>query len=138
MRDEFWFTRIESIVFDTIKKKSIPYLSKYESINFTDTAIIERPAKFPCVEITELEGIESGQTLENNEVCAYVATFQINVYSENSKQVARDVMSEVVMCFKKDLAFNIVAMPIHTYNGDIHRYSARVRRIIGAGDRIAN
>ena len=136
MVDEFWFSRIESIVFDTIKKKSAPYLEQYSPILFVDTALSERPAQFPCIEITELQGVERGQTLTNDEICAYLSTFQINVYAEDSKQSARDIMSEIISHFKKDLAFNIVAMPVYAHNGDIHRYSARVRRLIGAGDTI--
>ena len=135
--DELWFMNIESIVFDKIKKKSMPYLQKYKDINFVSQETLQKPAKFPCVEIRELEGTEQGQTLDNTIIPAYLSTFQVNVYAEK-KQIARDVISEIVIHFKKDLQFNIVAMPIHAYNGDIHRYSARFRRVIGSNDKIVN
>jgi len=134
--DDFWYMKVENIVFDRIKKKSSEYLSKYKDINFTSEEIVQIPTKFPCVEIRELEGIERGQTLEGDAVCGYLSTFQVNVYSEKSKQIARDVMEEVISHFKKDLHFDLVAMPVHSNIGDLHRYSARCRRVIGAGDKI--
>lgn len=134
--DDFWYMKVESIVFDRIKKKSAEYLSKYKDINFTSEELVKAPSKFPCVEIRELEGSERGQTLEGDAVCGYLSTFQVNVYSEKSKQVARDVMEEIISHFKKDLCFDLVAMPIHANIGDLHRYSARCRRIIGAGDKL--
>jgi len=134
--DDFWYMKVENIVFDRIKKKSSEYLSKYKDINFTSEEIVQIPTKFPCVEIRELEGIERGQTLEGDAVCGYLSTFQVNVYSEKSKQIARDVMEEVISHFKKDLHFDLVAMPVHSNIGDLHRYTARCRRIIGAGDKI--
>ena len=138
MIDEFWFMNIESIVFDKIKKKSMPYLRpKYKGINFVSQELVQKPAKFPCVEIRELEGVEEGQTLDNTTIPAYRSTFQVNVYAEKP-QIAKDVMSEIAIHFKKDLLFNIVAMPVRAYNGDIHRYSARFRRVIASNDAIAN
>jgi len=134
--DEFWYMKVESIVFDRIKKKSAEYLSKYKDINFTSEEVSQAPSKFPCVEIRELEGLEQGQTLEGDTVCGYRSTFQVNVYSEKSKQIARDVMEEVISHFKKDLLFELVAIPIHANIGGIHRYSARCRRVIGAGDKL--
>lgn len=134
--DDFWYMKVENIVFDRIKKKSSEYLSKYKDINFTSEEVVQIPTKFPCVEIRELEGIERGQTLEGDAVCGYLSTFQVNVYSEKSKQIARDVMEEVISHFKKDLHFDLVAMPVHSNIGDLHRYSARCRRVIGAGDKI--
>jgi hypothetical protein len=139
MYDDLWYMNIESQVFDTIKKKSTPYLlEKYPDINFTSSAVTERPPSFPCVEITELQGMERGQTLENDVVPAYMATFQVNVYSEaqQGKAVARDVMGEIVVHFKKDLRFNITGMPVYTNFNGIHRYSARFRRMIGSCDTI--
>lgn len=136
MNDEFWFSRIESVVFDKIVKKTSDYLKpKYPNISYTDF-VSETPTQFPCVEITEIEGTERGNTLANDEISAYMSTFQVNVYSDSSKQIARDVMSEIVMCFKKELAFNVLFMPIYAKNGNIHRFTARFRRMIGAGDTI--
>lgn len=132
--DELWFSRVESIVFHTIVSETEYLKSEYPDLNYTDSAVTEAPAKFPCVEITELQGIERGQTLFNDEIPAYLSTFQINVYDNTSKAIARDVMAEIISHFKQDLQFNIVAMPIYAQNGNIRRYSARCRRMIGAGD----
>ena len=134
--DDFWYMKVESIVFDRIKKKSKDYLSKYPDLIFTSEEVTQTPTKFPCVEIRELQGVEQGITLDNEYVSGYLSTFQINVYDNKSKQIARDVMEEVISHFKKDLHFSIVTMPIHTNNGDIHRYIARVRRMIGGGDKL--
>ena len=134
--DDFWYMKVESIVFDRIKKKSKEYLSKYPDIVFTSEEVTQTPTKFPCVEIRELQGVEHGHTLDNKYVSGYLSTFQVNVYSEKSKQIARDVMEEIISHFKKDLSFSIVAMPIHENYGEIHRYVARVRRMIGGGDKL--
>ena len=135
--DELWYMYVKKRVFDKIKKKSMPYLEeKYTDVNFTSQAVTETPSKFPCIEITELPGVESGNTLANDEVSGYLATFQVNVYSEKGESVAWDVMGEIISHFKKDLSFTLVAMPVSTKIGNITRYSARCRRMIGAGDTI--
>lgn len=132
--DSLWFMNVESVVFDRVKKASKDYLSKYSDLTFTSQEMSLTNPKFPCVEIRELEGIEAANTLDNRDVAAYMSTFQVNVYSESSKSIARDVMSEIMRCFKEELQFNLVAMPVHANVGDVHRYSARCRRMIGAGD----
>ena len=135
--DDFWYMYVKKRVFDKIKKTSMPYLeSKYADVNFTSQAITETPSKFPCVEITELPGAEQGMTLENDEVAGYLATFQVNVYSEKGDSVAWDVMSEIITHFKKDLRFTLVAMPISSKIGGITRYTARCRRMVAGGDKI--
>ena len=135
--DELWYMYIKKRVFDKIKKKSLPYLEeKYTDVNFTSQEVTETPSKFPCIEIIELPGIENGNTLKNDEVAGYIATFQVNVYSEKGDSVAWDVMGEVISHFKKDLMFSIVATPTTTKIGGITRYTARCRREIGAGDTI--
>ena len=134
--DEFWYMYVKQKVFDKIKKKSMPYLSKYEGIYFTDQAVVRKPPSFPCVEITELPGVEAGMTLENEDVAGYLATFQVKVYSEKSEDVARDVMSEIANHFKKDLHFSMTAMPITTQNGDNWVGVIRFRRMIGGGDKL--
>lgn len=134
--NELWYMKVESIIFDKIKKKSSEYLKKYKDITFTSDEVIQAPTKFPCVEIREIGGEEVGQTFEGDAVCGYRSTFQVTVYHNSSKQIARDVMEEIVSHFKQDLKFDLVAMPIHSYNGQIHTYIARCRRVIGAGDKI--
>lgn len=135
--DELWFLRIESIVIEKIKDSVTPILQpKFENLYFVDTEVLETPPGFPCIEIRELEGVERGQTIMNDEIPAYMSTFQINVYVDTEKSDAREIVSEVINQFKKELAFNIIAMPIYSKNGNIHRYTARCRRMIGAGDSI--
>ena len=134
--DDFWYMKVESIVFDRIKKKSSEYLKKYKGVKFTSEQTTKTPVSFPCVEIREIDGVEVGNTLEGDAVCGYRSTFQVTVYDNTSKQVVRDVMEEVVSHFKKDLLFELVAMPIHSKQGDIHVCIARCRRVIGAGDKL--
>ena len=135
--DETWYMKVEAIVFDKIKKKSEPVLKPvYPNIIFTTSEVTEKPSQFPCVEIRELPGVEKGNTLVNDEVSAYLSTFQVNVYSEISKQVARDVMAEIALHFKRDIAFSMVAMPTYTKFDGIHRYTARFRRMLGGGDKL--
>lgn len=138
MKDEYWFSRLESVIFDLIKKKSMPYLKKYSDINFVSEPMSETPAKFPCVEITELPGIERGRTFDETTVNGILETIQVNVYSEKSKSIANDVMSEIVYQMKQaPLSFEVTAMPTHAKNGNIHRYSARFRRLVMGGDTLA-
>ena len=135
--DETWYMNVEAIVYDKIKKKAKPVLeTAYPTITFTSEEVLEVPSKFPCVEIRELQGVEQGMTLMNDDVTGYLSTFQVNVYSEKSKQIARDVMGEIALHFKHDCNFYMVAMPIHVNFDGIHRYTARFRRMIGGGDKL--
>lgn len=124
---------IENLVFTRIKVQFSEKLkAKYTNLYFTTSDKAQTTPKFPTIYIHELPAVETGNDLENTEINGKLATFQIEVFDNQSQTRATEVMTEVVKIMKS-MRFSINEMP-HFDNTDTYRKVVRFRRIIGNGD----
>ena len=131
-----WTDRISSIIFTRIKNEFSRTLKenyKMKDENFSTVGSSDTPAVFPFVYVQMLAPVETGRDLEGTSINAGIYTFQIDVTDNKSQSNARAVMTEVLKVMKK-MAFQATQMPIYEDTKDIHRCTARFRRIISEND----
>lgn len=129
-----WVMDISPKVFSKVKTEGTKNLkSKYPNIFFTTLNKVQTNPKFPTVYVHEVGTTEQGQDLENKEINAVLATFQIDVTDNENQNNANKVMGEVVRIMKT-MGFSVVNMPEFQSVEDVYRLTARFRRMIGQGD----
>lgn len=130
-----WIMAVPSIIFSRIKAEfSADLKTKYEmkDTHFSTTDSSNKKAVFPFVFVKVIGSQEQGQTLDGQMINAGMFTFQVDVFDNETQQRARKVMGEVVRIMKS-MRFEIVSMP-EFESTDVHRCTARFRRLIGAND----
>lgn len=127
-----WYSDIEAKVFNIVKTRTSNEIS---GIYWTSVSKTITESDFPCVYIYLVDSYETGEDISHDEVHAVRATFQIEVYSNKSKNEARKIIDEICAQFKA-LRFSISTIPNFSADGNVHIGKARCRRIIGAGDDI--
>lgn len=105
------------------------------SNNFSTVGSSDTPAVFPFVFIQMLSPSERGQDLEGTTINAGLFTFQIDVTDNKSQARAKEVAFEILRIMK-GMRFEVTSMPNFEDTKDIHRSTARYRRLIGDGDAI--
>ena len=131
-----WTDRISSVVFTRIKNEfssSLKTKYKMTDSNFSTVGSSDTPAVFPFVYIQLLPSEERGQDLDGNEINAGLFTFQIEVTDNQTKERAKDVMSEVKRIMKS-MRFTVQCTPTLEDTKDTHRAIMRCNRIIGSCD----
>lgn len=132
-----WNMTIPSMVFTRIKTQFPDKIkTKYNMTdkNFSSVSSNNKSAVFPFVYVSMLAPVEMGQTIDGLDVHGGMFTFQIDVVDNQSQQRAREVMGEV-QNIMKSMRFSLTAMPsFEDTTGDVHRSTARFRRVIGALD----
>ena len=131
-----WTDRISSVVFTRIKNEfSSTLKTKYKmtSSNFSTVGSSDTPAVFPFVYIQLLPSTEQGQDIEGNTINAGLFTFQIEVTDNQTKERAKDVMSEVKRIMKS-MRFTVQPTPDIQDTKDTHRAIMRCNRRIGSDD----
>ena len=125
---------IQSIVFSRIKH-TFPSEVKanFPDLFFTTNDRTSDDPKFPSVYVHELPGIERGQTLEGNEICAVLSTFEIRVSDNENMENVTAVMNAVVDIMKS-MRFEVVSMPEFRNTSSLYIKVARFRRMVGMGD----
>ncbi len=124
------FTRIKQNFSQTIKDKYSMTDKNFSTVGSSDT-----PAVFPFVYVQTLPGSEQGMDMQGISVNAGLFAFQIDVYSNKTQSEARTVMSEVRRIMK-EMGFECNQMPSFENTRDVHRMTARFRRVIGGGDKL--
>ena len=124
------FTRIKQNFSQTIKDKYGMTDKNFSTVGSSDT-----PAVFPFVSVKTLPGAEQGIDMQGVSVNAGMFSFQIDVYSNKTQTEARNVMSEVRRIMK-EMGFECNQMPSFENTKDVHRMTARFRRVIGGGDKL--
>jgi hypothetical protein len=124
------FTRIKQNFSQTIKDKYSMTDKNFSTVGSSDT-----PAVFPFVYVQTLPGAEQGIDMQGISVNAGMFSFQIDVYSNKTQTEARNVMSEARRIMK-EMGFECNQMPSFENTKDVHRMTARFRRLIGAGDKL--
>ena len=134
MANDNWFVTLESKLFTIIKTRLTRNIgSKYPSLFCTTSPVTDADPVFPTVYIHELPGMEMGQDIENTGINAVLETLQIEVTTNNTMKECADVASAVILQLKA-LHFNIIALPVYSYEGNVIRGIIRARRMIGSDD----
>lgn len=129
-----WTSDIESIVFTRIKVEATEKLkNKYPSINFTTSSKVRTNPTFPNVYVKELQGSETGQTLDGESVNAVISSFQIEVADNVNDKRAKEV-AYVVYSIMKKMRYECIGEPFADNIDETHRNVARYRRIVGYND----
>lgn len=133
-----WYMKIPLMVFTKLKQnfsQTIKETYKMTDKNFSTVGSSDTPAVFPFVYVQTLPATEQGRDLQGTSVNGALFTFQIEVYSNKTQNDARNVMSEIARIMKT-MGFEIVSMPSFENTKDVHRMTARFRRIMGANDKL--
>ena len=135
-----WVSERRNEIYTLIKFRAKNNLvSKYPDIYFTqdDEQIIE--TKLPTIFINGLSGTEIAKTIEGKTTNGMLFDYEIKVTvgKKQGQAVADEVMWEVCSQFKK-LGFWYIQSPsfIRSNNAAVQEMVARMRRNIGASDRI--
>lgn len=133
-----WYMMIPLMVFTRLKQnfsQTIKDTYKMTDSNFSTVGSSKAPAVFPFVYMNALPASEQGRDLQGTSVNGALFTFQVDVYSNKSQNEARKVMSEVTKVMKT-MRFEINSMPSFESTQDVHRMTARFRRMFGANDKL--
>ena len=134
MASENWFSKLEATIFTMVKFRLEKTLKKkFPNLFCTTSSQTDADPVFPTVYIHELPGIEAGSDLENDAVNAVLETLQVEVTTNTGKVDCQTVIAETIKQFKF-LRFDIVAFPVFSIEGNVHRGIFRARRLIGASD----
>lgn len=125
---------IDSIVFTQLQRKVTSQLSsRFPNLSFT-TEVSEKVPTFPNVYVHLISTPEINNTLENNVINGYDATFQIEITSNVSKMDAKVTMNACLVALKS-MSFSVRLMPYSKIN-NVHRYIIRARRVLLQGDNL--
>lgn len=135
-----WANERRNEIYTLIKHRAKTNLvSKYPQIYFTqdDEQIVE--TMLPTVYINVLSGAEIAKTLEGKTTNGFLFDYEIKVTvgKEQGQIAAEEVIWEVCSQFKK-MGFWYLQSPsfIRSNNAAVQQIVARMRRNIGASDRI--
>ena len=133
-----WYMMIPLMVFTKLKQnfsQTIKDTYKMTDSNFSTVGSSDTPAVFPFVSFKTLPATEQGRDLQGTSVNGALFTFQVDVYSNKTQNEARKVMSEITKVMKT-MGFEINSMPSFEDTKDVHRMTARFRRMLGAVDKL--
>ena len=133
-----WYMMIPLMVFTRLKQnfsQTIKDTYKMTDSNFSTVGSSKAPAVFPFVYVNALPASEQGRDLQGTSVNGALFTFQVDVYSNKTQNEARKVMSEITKVMKT-MGFEINSMPSFESTQDVHRMTARFRRMFGANDKL--
>ena len=133
-----WYMKLPIEVFSRIKygfSQKLKDTYKMTDSNFSTVGSSKAPAVFPFVYFNALPASEQGRDLQGTSVNGALFTFQVDVYSNKTQNEARKVMSEVTKVVKT-MGFEIISMPSFESTQDVHRMTARFRRMFGANDKL--
>ena len=133
-----WYIMIPLMVFTKLKQnfsQKIKDTYKMADSNFSTVGSSDTPAVFPFVYFNALSATEQGRDLQGTSVNGALFSFQIDVYSNKTQTEARNVMKEITRIMKT-MGFEINSMPSFEDTKDVHRMTARFRRMFGANDKL--
>ena len=133
-----WYIMIPLMVFTKLKQnfsQTIKDTYKMTDKNFSTVGSSDTPAVFPFVYFNALPASEQGRDLQGTSVNGALFGFQIDVYSNETQTEARNVMKEITRIMKT-MGFEINSMPSFEDTKDVHRMTARFRRMFGADDKL--
>lgn len=137
MISDTWFSEIESTIYTLlqyvlVEKEDAPY----PTLNCTTSSeneSLENVDDFPALYVHLLPPIEMGNDLYNVDTAAINATFELQVFSNESEQQCREIMNACIREMKK-LHFNIAMFPDPQTVSKKYFAIARFSRVIASGD----
>ena len=134
--DDKWFLKILPNVFTQVQymlvdRKEAPY-PKMNCTTKSENTI----TKFPTMYLHELQPVEEGNNLVNDGVNAMLYTAEIQVWSNVSETECRAILSDAILEMKR-MGFSVTMFPSVQTDNKIAWGAARFRRMIGAGDALA-
>ena len=132
-----WYIAFPLKVFSRLKEdfsQTIKNTYKMTDSNFSTVGSSDKPAVFPFVYFNALPAVEQGRDLQGTSVNGALFTFQIDVYSNKTQNEARNVMKEITRVMKT-MGFEINSMPSFDSTQDVHRMTARFRKMFGSDDK---
>ena len=137
MVSETWYSEIESTVFTLLQYVLVEKIAApYPTLNCTTSSqneSLENVDDFPALYVHLLPAVEMGNTLVNEDVSAVRATFELQVFSDNSESECREIMNACILEMKK-LHFNISMFPDPQTQDKKYFAITRFTRVIGSGD----
>lgn len=128
-----WFAELEEQIFTQVDYMlTLKPDAPFPNLTCT-TANQNSKTVFPTLYLHELEPVEAGQDLNNQSVNAVVETIEIQVWTNETEEICREILSAAITEMKR-MRFNVTGFPnVHTDN-KIALGIARFRRLIGQGD----
>ena len=130
-----WTKNIFTSVYSRISANGrIKLQSKYPKITFTNSTPKSQITAFPTVIIKDLDGNDTGRTLEGNTVNATWSNIQIEVIT-NTNQSDADYVADVCYELISAMKYGTSTRPVPSSTQDNeYRNIARYRRLVGQGD----
>ena len=134
--DDKWFLKVLPNVFTQVE-----YMlatrgdAPYPKLNCT-TKSENTVTKFPTLYLHELQPVEDGHDLVNDGVNAVLSTMEVQVWSNVNETECRAILSDAILEMKR-FGFSVTMFPNVQTDNKISWGAARFRRMIGAGDTIA-
>lgn len=134
--DDKWFLKVLPNVFTQVEymlagRKDAPY-PKLNCTTKSENTI----TKFPTLYLHELQPIEEGQDLVNDGVTAVYSTMEIQVWSNINETECKEILADAIMEMKR-FGFSVTMFPSVQTDNKIAWGAVRFRRMIGAGDALA-
>ena len=132
---EVWTSDIRTIVFSRIKGDLISLKSEkgYENFTLTTSTVSSTKPKFPTLVFQRLYTPEVGQDLENTNVNAVNAGFQIDVIDNGSDDTKVEKILDKATKSLKKMGFSVTREP-NMDTQDEKRGILRATRYIAQGD----
>lgn len=134
---DVWFSQIESTIYtllqyDLVERTYAPF-PELNCTTSSENESLEGISDFPALYVHMLPPQEVGNTLDNGEITAIRATFELQVFSNKSESECRKIMNACIMEMKK-LHFNVSMFPDPQTSSKKYFAIARFTRIIAGGD----
>ena len=130
--DEMWFSKIESKVITQVEYMLAKNFPKLKCTSVSQSTV----TTFPTLYLHELQPAEAGMDLTNESVNAIISTIEIQVWTNTTELECRNILAAAIVEMKR-LGYNVTMFPNITTESKIRWGVARFRRMIGAGDELA-
>jgi len=137
MISDTWYMEIESTIFTYLQYQLVERVdAPFPGLNCTTSSqneSIENITDFPTLYVHLLPPVELGQSLENTDIAAIRATFDLQVFSNKNEAECRKIITEVIKQMKS-LRFNISMLPDPQTANKKYFALTRCTRVVAAGD----
>lgn len=137
MVSDTWYAEIESTIFTYLKYQLVERTNApFPNLNCTTSSqseSIENIVDFPTLYVHLLPPVEMGNDLENIDVPAIRATFDLQVFSNISEAECRKLITACIQQMKS-LRFNISSFPDPQTSDKKYFAITRCTRVIASGD----
>lgn len=128
-RDSSWYLNVANAVISKIR------VSFDKKAKLVENVAPDTLASFPCIFYTQLNPVETGRDLNNNEINAIDCTVEVRGYvNTGDYEDCKKLLRPVINGFKA-YRFNVTMFPVYTKTNNVVSGVVRFRRIVGADDK---